>query len=265
MASRPPHVTSRRNQRTTGAPRGRLISGPSVISGYDPRRGLRPAAPKPVAPVASATPAAPATPQYSLSALPPDASYDAAVAALQRQRDDQLAQLVQQRASTLLDYGFTEGPNGTLAVDPSNPFSKAAMAKRAFDTQHRSTGQSMAAGGQLYSGAFQNAQDLVSRNQLQSQDQMQKALGAFLVRNTQGRTQALTGYETAAQQAYGDRVGRFQSNPLYDPASLDSGTPAGTPAASTGTPAAAAAKPAVRKPKRPKSVGVSAWSGYYRP
>jgi hypothetical protein len=275
MASRPPRVTSRRNQRTTRAPTGRPISGPSVISGYDPRRGFQapkpPAAPSPASP-ASAAPAAPAAPQYNVSNLPPDASYDATIAQLQRQRAEQIAQLAQQRAQTLLEYGFTEGPHGTLAVDPRDPFSKSAMMKRAFDLQHRSSGQSMASGGQQYSGAYQNQQDLISRNQLGAQDQMQKALGAFLVRNTQQRGATATNFELAAQQAYGDRVGRFQTNPLYDPATLASSaaeaTPA-TPAAPAGTPAPAAPaapKPAAakRRPTRPKSVGVSAWSGYYR-
>lgn len=200
---------------------------------------------------APAVPAAPPAPQYSVANLPPDASYDAAVAALQRQRDDQIAQLAQARASTLLDFGFKEGPNGTLAADPSNPFSRAALLKHSFDTQHRSTGQTMAAGGQLYSGAYQNAQDLVSRNQLQAQDQLDKQIGQFLVRNTLGRTQALTGYELAAQQAYGDRIGRFQTNPLYDPASLDASASGGTPAAST----AASAVPAAPRPRRPRVVG----------
>jgi hypothetical protein len=183
-------------------------------------------------------------PQYSLSALPPDASYEAAIAALQRQRDDQITQLAQARTQNLLDYGFKEGPNGMLTFDPNNPLSKAAQLKKAYDTNRRSTANQLAAGGQLYSGARQNALDLVSRNQLGAEDQMQKSLASFLARNTQSRTGALTGYETAAGQVYGDRVGRFQSNPLYDPA-----TGALMPAeAATGPSTAAPAPPATQAP-----------------
>jgi len=193
----------------------------------------------------SAAPAAPAAavPQYSLFNLPPDASYDQAVALLQRQRDEGLASIAGERARSLSDYGFHEGPTGTLTFDANNPFSKAAVMKKSYDTNRRSTAQSLGSGGQLYSGAFQNAQNLVNRNQLQSEDTLTKNLQAFLARNTGQRKEALTNYELAAGQAYGDRVGRFQTNPLYDPATADS-TPAapaaGPAAAPAGTPAARA-------------------------
>jgi hypothetical protein len=111
--------------------------------------------------------------------------------------------------------------------------------KKTYDTNRRSTAQSMGSGGQLYSGSFQNAQDLIGRNQLQSEDALQKNVAAFLARNTGQRTEALTGYETAVGQAAGDRIGRFQNNPLYDPASGAWTNPDGTPAAPP--PAAAAA------------------------
>jgi hypothetical protein len=68
----------------------------------------------------------------------------------------------------------------------------------------------------------------------------------FDPRNTGQRTDALTGYETAVGQAYGDRVGRFQNNPLYDPASGMWTNPDGTPATPPPAAAAAAAKPASR-------------------
>ena len=134
-----------------------------------------------------------------------------------------------------------------LAYDPNNPFSKATVMKQTYDTNRRSTRQSMGAGGQLYSGAFQNAQDLINRNQLQSEDAQQKALAAFLARNTGQAAEANTGYELAAAQAYADRVARFQSNPLYDPATADN-----TPAA-----AAAVAPGAAAKPSTPASVAAA--------
>lgn len=175
--------------------------------------------------------AAPAAPAYSVSNLPPDASYDAALAQLQRQRDQNLAGIAGARFRGLNDYGFTEGPGGAIAYDPNNPFSKAALLKKSFDTNRRATGQNMAAGGQLYAGAFQNAQDLVNRNQLQAEDAQSKALIGFLAQNTQQQAQSRTDYETAAQQAFGDRIGRFASNPLYDPATAESTSPQAAPRA----------------------------------
>jgi len=183
-----------------------------------------------------------AAPQYSLANLPPDASYDAAVALLQRQRDEGVAGIIGERSRTLSDYGFQEGPNGAITFDPNNPFSKASVMKKTYDTNRRATGQTMAAGGQLYAGSYQGAQDLINRNQLQSEDALTKNLQAFLARNTGQQKEAGTNYEIAAGQAYGDRVGRFQSNPLYGPATAastsDAAPAAGAPAA--GAPAAAA-------------------------
>src|SRR4051812_40245208 len=149
-------------------------------------------------PAAPAVPAAAAAAQYSLSNLPPDATYEAADILLQRQRQEGLAAIAGERTRTLSDYGFQEGPSGALTFDPNNPFSKAALLKKAYDTNRRSTAQSMGAGGQLYAGAFQNAQDLVNRNQLQAQDAQLKQLQSFIAQNDARRTQAQTDYEIAA-------------------------------------------------------------------
>lgn len=261
MARKPPRITSTRRQRTTrGGPvvrgttpqpttgRGRIVRAPSLAQVLAPSWG-RPAGAAPPAGGGGSTaaPATPAAPQYSLANLPPDASYEQAIALLQRQRDEGLAGLLQQRQGSLLDYGFREGPNGALTFDPNNPRSKAAELKRAYDTNRRSTGQSLASQGQLYSGAYQNAQDLVNRNQLGAEDTMQKSLIGFLARNTQARKQTLTGYETSAQDAYGDRIGRFQANPLYDPAASSVDPVTGSPAAAS-APAAAARATTPRSP-----------------
>jgi len=245
MATRPPRVTSTRRQPTTRATRRQ----PTLAQVYAPSWGRLPATPRPVTPAAPAVGGVPASAvapaQYSLANLPPDASYDQQVALLQRQRDQQLAALVGERTRTLSDYGFQEGPNGALTFDPNNPFSKSAVMKKTFDTNRRSIAQSMGSGGQLYSGAFQNAQDLIGRNQLQSEDALQKNVLAFLARNTSQRAQALTGYETSAAQAEGDRIGRFQSNPLYDPASGADGTTSSTPPANQVPPTRAPSRASV--------------------
>jgi len=231
MASRP-RVTSTRRQPTTRATRQ-----PTLAQVYRPSWGRPPATPRPVTPAtggAGGVPSSSVQPaQYSLANLPVDANYDQTIALLQQQRDSQFAQIAAERARTLSDYGFQEGPNGMLTFDPNNPFSKSAVMKKTFDTNRRSTAQSMGSGGQLYAGSFQNAQDLIGRNQLQSEDALQKNVLAFLSRNTQQRAEAGTGYETSAAQAYGDRIGRFQSNPNYDPASGSDGTTSSTPAANT--------------------------------
>jgi len=239
-ATQSPRVTSRTQQPTT---RGRTY--PSMSQVFAPSWGRPVQAPRPAAPAAGGVPASSVqTPQYSLSNLPVDASYDAALASLTRQRDEGIAGIIGERSRTLSDFGFQEGPNGMLTFDPNNPFSRAAVMKHTSDVNRRSTAQTLGSGGQLYSGAFQNAQDLINRNQLQGEDALTKNLQAFLARNTGQRKETLTNYELAAGQAYGDRVGRFQSNPLYDPATgqwkTDTPPPPGTTTASAGTPAARA-------------------------
>lgn len=182
-----------------------------------PRYRKPPAPPRPVA-----APSLREQSGYSESNLPPDASYLAGMESAARQRDDALAAITQQRTSGLSDYGY--GPD--LTFDPNNPFSKAALLKKSYDRNRRASGQGMAAAGQQYAGAFQNQQDLINRGQLQSEDALQKSLIRFLAQNTQRGEQAQTGYTNTANQLAAERVGRFQTNPLYDPTS-----PAAEPAA----------------------------------
>lgn len=267
MAIRPPRVTSTRRQPTTrGGPRvtsrtqqpttgrGRLVRQPSMAQVFAPSWGRPIAAPKPAAPSTGVAASAVGAPQYSLTNLPVDASYDAALNTLQRQRSDQLSALVGERSRTLSDYGFQEGPNGVLAPDMNNPFSKSAVMTKTFNTNRRATGQTLAAGGQQYAGSSQNAQDLINRNQLQSEDALSKNVLAFLARNTGQQTEANTGYELAAGQAYGDRVGRFQNNPNYDPATgqwkADEPQPAAAAVAAAAPSTRAAAVAAMRRRAR---------------
>jgi hypothetical protein len=162
--------------------------------------------PAPVVP--PSTPEAP-QPMFDPSApLPVDATYDSEMGALGMTRDQGLAAATGERTRGLAEYGFTESAfdpatqtMGALAFDPNNPFSKASLLKKSYDTSRRSTGQSMGAGGQLYSGAYQNAQDLVNRDQLGGEDSLQKSLIGFLAGNSGQRTQAQTDFELGAGQA----------------------------------------------------------------
>jgi hypothetical protein len=169
--------------------------------------------------------------------LPPDAGYEQQIGALGRTRDDTLAGLSAQRSQGLLDYGYNEATGGALSFDPNNPFSRAALMKQSYDRSRASSGISMANAGQLYAGSYQNAQDFLNGNQLQGEDSLQKSLIRFLAGNTQAQGRAGTNYELGAGQAYGDRVGRASSNPLYTPtadAPAPMAAPAPAPAPSSG-------------------------------
>ena len=138
-----------------------------------------------------------------------------------------LAGLAQQRTQGFGSYGFTEGAvdpttglTGIGVFDPNNPFSKAALLKKTYNTNRARAAQTMGSSGQLYSGAFQNQQDLVNRGQLQDEDALQKSLIGFLAENQTARERAQDTYHERVAGAHGERIGRLESgeNPLYSPA-----------------------------------------------
>lgn len=97
---------------------------------------------------------APATPGAGIAApaVSPlnDASYNASVNALTREFNDANLSLGNKEYGVKEQYGF----------DPqfaANPYTRANLLKRASDTRFRSTGNTMAARGQLYSGALSRA------------------------------------------------------------------------------------------------------------
>lgn len=159
--------------------------------------------------------AAPATP----SVLPPDPGYDATRAALASKRDQTISGLQGQRASTLLDYGYTEQPGaGSLSFDAQNPFSRAAQLKLRYDQARNGANTSYAARGQLYSGALQNARNELNRQQAGAEDSLQKSLLAFLAQNTGQQSGAQSDFELGDAQALSQRLANAASNPLYQPA-----------------------------------------------
>lgn len=167
------------------------------------------------------------------TSLPLDPTYDATIGGLQRKRDTTISQLEGQKPRVLADYGYTASgydssgaPTG-LAFDPNNPFSRAALAKRTYDQTQSGTTNSMAARGQLYSGAREQATAGNEFNYQQGTDALLKALTSSLVGIQSGKTNAGVDFELGAGQAYGDRITRAQNTPPSSPP---------TPAAPVGNP-----------------------------
>lgn len=190
--------------------------------------GQKPGTPLP-SPRPPAAPAAPAAPAPAAGA-PVDPAYLQQMETLARTRDQALGDVRGARQQGLLGYGYNEGVGGALAFDPLNPFSKASLLKRNYDVSRQRTGNQMAASGQLYAGAYQTSQDSLNRGQIQSEDTLQKSLQDFLARNTSQAGQAQSNYQFGAAQAEGDRVGRIDTNPLYEPTA----TPADVQTAAAG-------------------------------
>jgi hypothetical protein len=156
---------------------------------------------------AAASAATAATNPDAQAPLGPDAQYTQQMLALARQRDDAITGLQTQRRQTMLNTGYSGQP-GSLTFDPTDPYSKAAMLKQTYERHRRSTGQQLGAGGQLYSGAYLNAQNQISRDQLQGEDALQKSLVSYLAQNDAGQASATTNYDLGVNQAWSDRLNR---------------------------------------------------------
>lgn len=120
---------------------GNTIKGTSTMS----------PAPAPSSPITG--PAAPAPPPMPAATY--DSIYNNDLASAQAGYDTSLAGINLQRGRVAFDTGF--GANGQ--VDLSNPYNQALMLQRSYEQGQRGTTNSMAAAGQLYSGANQRAHD----------------------------------------------------------------------------------------------------------
>jgi hypothetical protein len=93
-------------------------------------------------------------------------------------------------------YTATYGADGlvqSLAYDPNNPYSQAALARTIYQQSKSGTTNSMAGRGLLYSSAINNAQNQNDTNFNVGEDSRQKGLIGFL--------NGLTGQEKGAKDA----------------------------------------------------------------
>lgn len=190
---------------------------------YDPRppRIRKPKAPKGVFSATSlAGPSRARQPQVASYVQPgPDESYKDqtyfdTTSGISRNLDNLRAYTVDAGKNIGTDYGidYTGDPvngaaNFTIApdVDVTNPFSRAALLKRSYQQATAGNTNSMAARGQLYSGALQRAQNETGRQNLQAQDSLIKdfasRFGGLYQNWLAGQNQATTdsvGAQTAA-------------------------------------------------------------------
>jgi hypothetical protein len=101
-------------------------------------------------------------PGQPVGAPPPDWQQIAAESAAQRSVGYADAQATYDRGRIQRDFGY--GANGQ--IDPSNPYSKAALLQKNFQEHTLGNTTSYAGQGQLYSGALQNAQNATTSGYL---------------------------------------------------------------------------------------------------
>lgn len=167
----------------------------------------------PVAPVAAPPPA------VGPQGLPVDPFYDAAAGNANRNLSTTLAGLQYQRGQLGSTYGLGTDAAGNVFDDPSNPYSRAAVLKASYDRAKLGTTTGMAAQGQLYSGALQNAQNENARQNDMGRDS--------LIRQFQNAQQQIRQGELQAQGTFQDQLGQAGSDRLLralaarpDPASV---------------------------------------------
>jgi hypothetical protein len=145
--------------------------------------------------------------------------YDAAVGGANRNLSTSLAGLQYQRGQLGSTYGLGQDASGNIFDDVSNPYSRAAVMKKTYDDRKLGTTTSMAAQGQLYSGALQDAQNENARQNDMGRDS--------LIRQFQNAQQQIRQGELQAQGSYQDQLGQAGNERLMralaarpDPASV---------------------------------------------
>lgn len=155
----------------------------------------------------------PAKPKFDPQNLPLDPYYDAEMTGLEGTHTTTVAGLDQSRSYALGTAGYSasyddKGNVSALTYDPNNPYSQAAVARKRYQEQKSGTTNSMAARGQLYSGALINAQNTNDTNFARGEDARQKSLGNFIAQNTIAHTRADNAWATGKITAGGNRLGR---------------------------------------------------------
>lgn len=181
-----------------------------------PRRGTAPGIQKPVrSPGAGQIGPIVGGAVGPVNALPVDPIYTGAIGAIDLNYGNTLAGTTFDRTQIGQSYGFDQAGN----LDPSNPYSVAANLQRRYQQGQQGTTNSMASGGQLYSGALQRNLDEGTFQYKRAEDSAKReAAGAYQdVTEREGRAEfdRSIGYGQAAS----DRLGRLDPQDVVPPTS----------------------------------------------
>lgn len=154
-----------------------------------------------------------------------DPIYDAQLGSANRNLATTVAGLDQQRGQLGQVYGLGVGPGGNVFDDPSNPFSRAAALATAYKQAQSGTTNRMAARGQLYSGALQNAQNENATQNARARDSMIRQFLSDVQQIDQAKLGAQNAYLDATTGAGAESVARGLAN-RPDPASVPGPPPA---------------------------------------
>jgi hypothetical protein len=175
------------------------------------RGGIAPGQPLgggPGGPPGPGVPGAPAAP--ASAPMPWDAQYNSSVAGADKNYGDKYAYLQSKRLTTEQNFGIDPGFNDYA----NNPYSRAALLRKSYDTAVRGSTNSYAAAGHLYSGSLHNAQGANRGAYDQGYDALNKEYLASLGDIDHESAQALEDRENARNEAEWQRLQTAQGEPL---------------------------------------------------
>jgi hypothetical protein len=123
------------------------------------------------------------------------------ISGLRNRRENTLSEVQKQRETARIGYGFDTDPT-------SNPFSRAALLQRSYNTAQKSTHNQMAAAGQMYSGAVNNARQRNLSGYNQQYDATRKDYSAEMDRLNQIASGARTDMRMGRVEASANAIAR---------------------------------------------------------
>jgi hypothetical protein len=142
--------------------------------------------------------------------MPWDSQYELSAAGAEKNYGDSMAYLNSKRLQAQQAYGIDPGFNDYA----NNPFSRAALLRKSWDTNVRGTTNSYAAQGQLYAGSVHNAQHANRFNYDQGYDELNRSYLADLGQIDREGAEAAERREAAINDAGWQRLQSAQDDPL---------------------------------------------------
>jgi hypothetical protein len=182
--------------------------------------------------------------------LPWDAQYNLSAGGAEKAYGDKLAYLGSQRTVAKQNYGIDPGFNDYA----TNPYSRAALLRKSYDTAARGSNTSYAARGQLYAGSLANAQGANRSNYDLGYDSLNKEYVSSLGELDQQEAEAKEAKENAILEAGWRRLEGLANEPLEPEAAPGAAPDAGGGGGGGGTSGGGGGGGGAQKPKKQNNV-----------
>ena len=179
--------------------------------------------------------------------VPGLAGYAGAAALANKAYTNAMARYQQQRSDTLLKYGYTQGPDGSISVDPNNQYGSYQQMLRGEAGQNESLARAQAGSGWDSSSGVLGAQrDALRFTQGGEQAQLGQGLTSTLTGISQGEQDAAYNKDAALYQAQETATQNAIAQNQFNPGNPSTDQTPGDPYATPALKAATAAKGTVQ-------------------